>query len=81
MLEPDCSDWAMMIEHNNIDREMIDQRITAALNDHADVIVLGCTHYHWIEEEIACIASGKAIVMQPEEPVIQQLKRVISRLP
>jgi glutamate racemase len=41
-------------------------------------IVLGCTHYHWIEQEIQQVAKGRAMVLQPEVPVIEQLKRVLS---
>ena len=46
----------------------------------ADVIVLGCTHYHWIEQEIREIAAGKALVLQPETPVLTELKRVLAQL-
>jgi glutamate racemase len=46
----------------------------------ADQIVLGCTHYHWIEEEIKELAKGRAKVLQPEKPVIKQLKTVLEQL-
>ena len=45
----------------------------------ADVIVLGCTHYHWIEEDIAAMANGQAAIMQPEQAIIKQLTRVLAR--
>ncbi len=80
VLEPDCSDWAMMIENNQIDQGHIKQRLEAALDQKADVIVLGCTHYHWIEELIRAIAGDRALVLQPEEPVIAQLQRVLQQL-
>lgn len=81
VLEPDCSDWATMIENDQVDGYKIAQRITDALKDGADIIVLGCTHYHWIEHEIRVLCEGRARVMQPEEPVIAQLIRVIEQLP
>lgn len=77
VVEPDCSDWAYMIENNQINESSIRERIEQVLAQGADVIVLGCTHYHWIEEEIRSISSGRAKVIQPEEPVIAQLKRVL----
>lgn len=80
VLEPDCSDWALMIEHNNVDREKIARTIERVINNGADQIVLGCTHYHWIEDEVRQIAVGKADVIQPEKPVILQLKRVLGQL-
>ncbi len=80
ILEPDCSDWAAMIEDNAINQTVLAQRIESAIAAGADVIVLGCTHYHWVEEEIREIAAGRATVLQPEVPVIEQLQRVLARL-
>ncbi len=80
VLEPDCSDWTRMIEDNQVDRQKIFERIDAVCREGADVIVLGCTHYHWIEGMIKDIAAGRAEVLQPEGPVIEQLKRVLAQL-
>jgi glutamate racemase len=79
VLEPDCSDWAYMIEQGTSERAKIDERINEVLGDGADVIVLACTHYHWIEEEIEELAAGRAKVLQPEQAVVDQLKRVIGQ--
>jgi len=80
VLEPDCSDWALMIENNSIEREKVAENIENMIKKGADQIVLGCTHYHWIEELIKEIADGRAVVIQPEEPVIRQLKTVLAQL-
>lgn len=80
ILEPDCSDWVYMIEEKSINIKKIEGRIKGALDKKADVIVLGCTHYHWIEKEIAELSIDKAIILQPEEHIIKQLKLVIERL-
>ncbi|MEI7838745.1 MAG: glutamate racemase [bacterium] len=80
VLEPNCSNWSSMIENNEIDHENIKDLTNRVCEEGADVIVLGCTHYHWIEEEIAQIAQGRAVIIQPEKPVIEQLKRVIEQL-
>jgi glutamate racemase len=77
VLEPNCEDWAYMIEHNEIDDEKISSRIGEILDRKADVIVLACTHYHWIEDKIVKMAKGRAEVIQPEEAIIRQLKRVL----
>lgn len=82
VVEPDCSDWTKMIEDNKVDHARIKDRIDAACEQGADVIVLGCTHYHWIEKQIQQIADAfNAQVIQPEQPVIEQLKRVLAQLP
>ncbi|MGH7157073.1 MAG: glutamate racemase [Candidatus Saccharimonadales bacterium] len=80
VLEPYCSDWAAMIENNTLDREKIAKTIEDSISQGVDQIVLGCTHYHWIEEEIKQLAKNRAEVIQPETPVIAQLKRVLAQL-
>ncbi len=80
VLEPNCSNWSSMIENNEIDHDNIKDLTNKVCEEGADVIVLGCTHYHWIEEEIAQIAQGRAVIIQPEKPVIEQLKRVLEQL-
>lgn len=81
VVEPDCSDWSLMIETNQIDKEKIARTVDEVCDQGADVIVLGCTHYHWIEDIIRQKARGRAKVLQPEVPVLAQLKRVLARLP
>lgn len=80
VIEPDCSDWSLRIEANDLNRRQIHQEIDDACRAGADVIVLGCTHYHWIEDIILEEADGRAKVIQPEGPVVEQLKRVLERL-
>lgn len=79
VLEPDCSGWTKMIEDNKIDRKQISQRIDSACESGADVIVLGCTHYHWIEELIEEIAKGRAVVIHPESKLIKDIEKVLTR--
>jgi len=77
ILEPDCSTWAYMIENNQINREEIARIITNVCSKGADVIVLGCTHYHWIKELVTEIADGRAVVIEPSEAIG---RRIISLL-
>ncbi len=77
IIEPDCITWSYMVEHEQVDQDVIKKNVNLALTNNADVIVLGCTHYHWIEGLIKSLVAGKATVLQPEEPVISQLKRII----
>ncbi len=77
VLEPDCKDWTVMIETNQIDIQKINKIIDDVCQAGADVIVLGCTHYHWIEDVIKQVAGKRAMVIQPEPAVINQLKRVL----
>jgi glutamate racemase len=77
-VEPDCSEWSLLIEHDKMNDLAIRECIEPALEQDADVIVLGCTHYHWIEEEIKQIVQDKAIVIQPESAIVAQVKRVLN---
>jgi glutamate racemase len=77
VLEPDCSRWAYMIEHDQINEQAITRQVEDMCTRGADVIVLGCTHYHWIEASIKQAAGSRATVMQPEQAVIAHLKRVL----
>lgn len=80
VIEPDCSDWTMMIEDNKVNINAIKRRLDPVLAAGADQIVLGCTHYHWIEDLIRQIVRGRASVLQPEQPVIERLRQVLARL-
>lgn len=80
VIEPDCSDWSSMIEAGQVNQQIIAKRINEVLDSGADVIVLACTHYHWIETEIKELSKGRAEVLQPEEAIVHQLTKVISRL-
>ena len=77
-VEPDCSDWSALIEHNQMNEQRIREDIEPVIAQGADVIVLGCTHYHWIEDEIKAIANGRAQVIQPETAVVAQVRRVLN---
>jgi glutamate racemase len=78
VLEPDCRDWAYMIEHNEVNEKRLARQINDACDQGADVIVLACTHYHWIEELLRRLAAGRAKVVQPEQAVVKQLRRVLA---
>lgn len=79
VLEPDCSQWAYMVEHNQVNESKLRTQINELCDTGADVIVLGCTHYHWIEDIMQQIAAKRAVVIQPEVPIIAQLRRALGK--
>jgi glutamate racemase len=79
VIEPDCSQWALMIEQDAIDRASIKLTIQDAVEQDADVIVLACTHYHWIESLIVDACKNRAVVLQPEKKIIERLKLVLKQ--
>ena len=80
VLEPDCADWSSLIEASAITKERIAQAIVPCLERQADVIVLGCTHYHWIAEDIDALCAGRATVMHPEDAIVRRLRTVLAPL-
>lgn len=77
IIEPDCSSWAAMVENNNInDREII-KTIQDACRQNADVIVLGCTHYHWIKDIVEKAAGHKVKVIEPFDAVASRVERLL----
>lgn len=77
IVEPDCSDWAKLIEDNNMNQQIIADDISECLEAGADVIVLGCTHYHWIKEDILKLVEDKAIVLEPTEAIVSRIKELL----
>lgn len=75
--EPDCNNWAFMIENNRQDELNLSEMINLLKHNNVDVIVLGCTHYHWIEREIRELAGPSIKVIQPIEPVLNRLQQII----
>lgn len=69
LIEPDCSQWAYWIEHNKLNHEHVKEIIDDVCDQGADVIVLGCTHYHWIKDDIIALARGRATVLEPSEAI------------
>lgn len=79
ILEPDCSSWAYMIEHNEINEQEVAKVIDAVCERGADVIVLGCTHYHWIKDLVQKLANGRAAVLEPSEAIGRRVSELLNR--
>lgn len=78
VLEPDCGRWSTMIQHEEINWDEINTTVLDVIAQGADVLVLGCTHYHVLEDDILSLVGNKAVVLQPSEAVIAQIRTLIS---
>lgn len=78
IIEPDCSQWAYMIENNQLNQSHVAHTIDDACQRGADVIVLGCTHYHWIKDLISQIANGRAEVLEPSEAIGRRVQQLLA---
>ncbi len=73
ILEPDCSTWAELIENNKASDIDLTATLTPLLENNVDVIVLGCTHYHWLKKEIQAIVGDSVTVLEPSNAIKNRL--------
>jgi glutamate racemase len=79
VIEPDCSLWASLIENNTLNEAVIEATIDDACKQGADVIVLACTHYHWIRKSIETFVAGRAVVIDPSEAIVRRVSALLER--
>jgi glutamate racemase len=63
--------------HSDETRRLLRKYILPALSAGADTIVLGCTHYSFLSEEITLIAGSAVTVIEPSHAIARQLERVL----
>jgi glutamate racemase len=80
VLEPDCSNWAYMIENDQINHQEIEAVVRDMCEKGADVIVLGCTHYHWIKDLVIELAGGRAEVIEPSEAIGRRVAALVNSI-
>jgi glutamate racemase len=78
IIEPDCSKWAYLIENNQLNRHQVEQVINELCDRGADVIVLGCTHYHWIKNLIVELVADRAEVIEPSEAIGRRVQQLLN---
>jgi len=77
VVEPDCSHWARLIEDGHADRIDLHAVISDVKRWNADIIVLGCTHYHWIKDRIEKAAGPKIHVLEPSDAIGARLDSIL----
>lgn len=78
VIEPDCSTWARMIEHRQVDEDIIRASLDYMLARGVDVIVLGCTHYHWIKSFIIDYVGPDVSVLEPSEAIGRRVTNLLN---
>jgi glutamate racemase len=74
VFEPDCSNWAAKIESGQSDEIDINSVVKPLIEKDVDIIVLGCTHYHWIKKRIADAAGPTITVLEPSKAIADEIK-------
>jgi glutamate racemase len=78
VIEPDCSKWAELIENGESHKINVDSVVEFLLAENVDVIVLGCTHFHWLKKRIVKVAGPKVRVLEPSDAIASRTKLLIS---
>ncbi len=76
--EPDCSDWAQQIEEGSFD---VQTAVDSVRGLEISAVVLGCTHYFWIAEQLRTAlrsVGGLVEVIEPTDYVLDELDRFIA---
>jgi glutamate racemase len=77
-----CPGLAARVERGALDDPMtvalLRQYIEPALAEHADTIVLGCTHYVFLIRAIRTIAGPHVAIIEPSKAIAEQVARVIA---
>ena len=81
ILPQPCPDLVLEVEQGNWDgakiRSLLSSYIDPLLKQGTDVLVLGCTHYHFLRPLLGQIAGPETAVLDASYPVARQLGRVL----
>jgi glutamate racemase len=58
-------------------RQLLEKYVLPGVAEGADTIVLGCTHYAFLSNEIAAIAGPSVTIVEPSTAIARQLARVL----
>lgn len=80
VLAAECPDWVEMVEEGQVEgpavQRAVERRITPLLEGHADTLVLGCTHFPFLEPIIGRLAGPSVTVIDPGPAVARQAARL-----
>jgi len=78
-----CSGLAHQIEKGELSSretyQLVERYVAPLLAQQADTLVLGCTHYPFVEQLIREIAGSDVTIVDTGEPVARQLQRVLAQ--
>ncbi len=77
--EPNCDTWASLIETDQAHLVPIEETVSSLIKNGADVIVLACTHYHWLKERAVVAANGHAAILEPSDTIKERITTLLDR--
>lgn len=78
-----CNGLAHQIEKGELNsretQQLVQRYVAPLLAQHADTLVLGCTHYPFVEQLIRDVAGPEVKIVDTGEPVARQLQRLLEQ--
>ncbi len=78
-----CNGLAHQIEKGELSsretQQLVERYVTPLLAQQADTLVLGCTHYPFVEQLIRDVAGPEVKIVDTGEPVARQLQRLLEQ--
>lgn len=78
-----CNGLAHQIEKGELSsretQQLVERYVTPLLTQRADTLVLGCTHYPFVEQLIREVAGPQVSIVDTGEPVARQLQRLLEQ--
>jgi glutamate racemase len=75
-----CPTWVELVEAGEVDgpeaRRAVDSCLTPLLEQGADTLVLGCTHFGFLKPVIVAIAGPGVEILDPAPAIARQVRRV-----
>ena len=74
--------WGLVeaVERGEIPSDLIERYVSEMTGEGADVIVLGCTHFPFLQQEIASAAGPSVRIINPAPAVARQTRLVLDTL-
>ena len=82
VVELDCTDWVALIETGRMKPANLQPVIDKVVSSRADGLILGCTHYHWVADDILRLMppDHDLRLYEPTEKVKRALIGVLERV-
>jgi len=81
IFENNCPGLVEQIENNQFDSEktitILNKAILPMIKENIDTIVLGCTHYPFVTQEIRKIVGDKINIIDPTQSIVHQVGQVL----
>ena len=78
VIEPDCAAWASLIENDETNRVDVEVVVRSLLSQNVDVIVLGCTHYHWLRQRFVSAAGPDVTILEPSDAIAKRIADLLN---